>query len=69
MKKETPDSTENMYSLDSKGMIWHTYQEAYEEEATRMVDYAELPAFSSLPSCVKGLLNEETVEKLKENDK
>ena len=67
--KETPDFTENTYSLDSKGTIWHTYQEAYEEEATRMVDYAELPAFSSLPSCVKSLLSQEAIEKLKKNDK
>ena len=41
-----------------------TQEEAF-EEADRMVDYAELPAFSSLPHCIVDELDSLTVERLK----
>ncbi len=44
-----------------------TPDEAF-EDADRMVDYAELPAFSSLPRCIVDELDQDTIDKLEKNE-
>ena len=65
MNDKTTGPTYKFDSKNSRILREYSFEEVF-EEANLMVDYAELPAFSALPLCIREQLNDETIKKLQE---